>query len=163
MKLKIIALMIGLALISGCANQQPVPRIPFPSAEYEALPTTGTGTIEGQAFLKTVGGDVKYGAGSEVYLVPITSYSEQWYDVSYRQQKPFAVSDPRQAKFVRMVRADGNGNFKFEEVPPGKYFIRADVFWKAPSPYGGLSQQGGSMANRIEVSNGKLTRVIITR
>ena len=163
MKLKLIALMMGLALISGCANRQLVQRMPFPSAEYSALPTTGTGTVEGQAFLKTVGGDVKYGAGTEVYLIPVTSYSEQWYDIVFNQHKVPVISDPRQTPYVRIVQADGAGNFKFEDVPPGKYFARADVTWSAPSQYGGLALQGGPMANRISVSNGKITRTMITR
>ena len=161
--MKLIALMMGLSLIAGCVNQQLAHRMPFPSAEYSVLPTTGTGTVEGQAFLKTVGGDVKYGAGTDVYLIPITSYSEEWYDITFNQHKQTAMSDPRQTPYVRTVKADGAGNFKFEDVPPGKYFARADVTWSIPSPYGGLLLQGGAIANRIDVSNGKVTRIMITR
>lgn len=134
----------------------------FPVAEYSSLAHSGTGTVEGQVFMKTVGGDVKYGAGSEVILNPVTSYSEQWYDASYDLHRPMSPADSRQAQYVLTIQADGSGNFKFSNVPPGKYFVTSSVFWQIPSQFG-LSRQGGMMTNRITVTNDQVTRSIITR
>jgi poly(3-hydroxybutyrate) depolymerase len=161
---RLSAISFCAALLFGCATPpQPVQRIPFPVEEYSRLPTKGTGVVEGQAFLKTNGGDVKFGAGSEVTLIPVTTYSEQWYDVGFVQHKPITESDRRQLPYVRFTQADGNGNFKFTELPAGQYFISAEVIWQAPSPYGGTAKQGGRIANRITVNEGKSTRTMLTR
>lgn len=95
--MRLIAIAAIMIMLSGCAvsQQKPVPRIPFPAAEFAALPTKGTGTLTGQVFMKTVGGDVKFGAGSTVYLVPVTSYSKQWYEVNYIGGQALEAPDPR--------------------------------------------------------------------
>lgn len=162
MKLKILGLVVLGALMVGCATSRPVDRVPFNDAEYARLPESGTGVITGQVFMKTVGGDVKYGAGSPVNLFPVTSYSEQWYDVMFVQHKQLAEPNPKANKYFRTVQADGNGNFQFSDIPPGDYFINSVVQWQAPTQFG-LSNQGGMLANRIKVENGKTTRVMITR
>lgn len=160
---RLAAPLIAAAFLAGCISQpKPFDRIPFPAAEYAPLPTAGTGVVEGQVFMKTVGGDVKSGAGAEVVLNPITSYSEQWYDAAYVKHAPIQKGDERQEKYLRIVQADGSGNFKFSDVPPGKYFLTSGVFWQAP-PQFGLTQQGSQMTNRINVTNGQTIWSIITR
>ncbi|PVZ55504.1 hypothetical protein C9422_21020 [Pseudomonas sp. B1(2018)] len=158
-----LAPVLALAVISGCATQpKPIARNSFPAAEYAALPQSGTGVVEGQVFLKTVGGDVKYGAGSEVILNPVTSYSEQWHDATYSKHAPMEPSDSRQNQYIVTTQADGSGNFRFSGVPPGKYFITSSVYWQAPSQFG-LTNQGGMITNRITVSDGQTVRSILTR
>jgi hypothetical protein len=78
-------LVIGLVVsVVGCASVAPlVPRLPFPSDEYAALATTGTGVVKGQVFMKTRGGDVKTAAGSEIHMDPVTTYSTQHHEVTY--------------------------------------------------------------------------------
>jgi hypothetical protein len=66
---------LAASMSVGCETPQTekLPRMAFPVEEYEKLPTQGTGIVRGQAFLRTVGGDVKVGAGSKVALNPVTS------------------------------------------------------------------------------------------
>jgi hypothetical protein len=47
--------------------------------EYAAFEQPGRGSIAGQAFLTTRGGDVKMGAGRTVTLDPATRYARAWY------------------------------------------------------------------------------------
>lgn len=158
-----IPLALSLAL-SACAipQQQAVPRVPFPASEYDALPKTGTGSLTGQVFMRTVGGDVKFGAGSDVHLQPVTSYSQQWYEVNYLGGQPLAPADPRASQGLLTTQADGNGNFSFSSVPPGKYFLSSTVSWQAPSPYG-LLPQGGVVAKIITISNDSQAREMLTK
>jgi hypothetical protein len=157
------AAVLAGSLLAGCASQpQPIVRIPFPAAEYAALPASGTGVVEGQLFLKTIGGDVKVGAGSEIGLNPITSYSEQWYDASYNKRAPLTSADERLERYVRLTQADGSGNFKFTGVPPGRYFVTGVVLWQSPSQFG-LTNQGGRLTNRITVTDGETTRTMLTK
>lgn len=159
--------MLGLIMIAGALSAcavAPVERIEFPSDEYAMLAKEGTGVVRGQAFLKTRGGDVKVAAGEEVLLNPVTSYSEQWYEVAYLGGKTLTAPDPRYHDHIEKTIADGDGRFVFRSVPPGEYFVTARVVWEAATGYGGgLQAQGGFVTKRIRVSEGEQVDVIITR
>lgn len=160
--IRLMAAAFAFAALAGCVTPQPPQtRMFFPVSEYEALPRAGTGVVEGQVFMKTVGGDVKYGAGSEVLLNPVTSYSEEWYRATFIQNVPLSPADTRQDQYIRTTQADGNGNFRFADVPPGEYYVLSDVYWQAPTQFG-MSTQGGLVAKRISVENDQTARVIVT-
>jgi len=77
---KLLILFICL-VISGCVTSAPRPHlVAFDEVDFLPYAGTGTGKIIGQAFLKTRGGDVKYGAGNEVMLVPNTPYTSEIID-----------------------------------------------------------------------------------
>lgn len=161
----VILISIPVMMVAGCQTIEPIERISFPEPEYTALPTTGTARIQGQAFLKTVGGDVKTAAGNAVYLNPVTSYSEQWY-ASYVTNRPLdpADPDPRLKEYLRETTADGEGRFEFTDVPAGEYFVTTSVVWGVPTgSYGTISQQGGTVTKRISVKDGETIKIIITR
>src|SRR5262245_40298090 len=105
-------LSLTLMTIFSCATP-PVERIPFPREEYAALEKSGSAVVSGQAFLKTRGGDVKTAAGEEVYLNPVTSYSEQWYEVAYTGGRALTEADPSYSDYVQTTIADGDGRFSF--------------------------------------------------
>jgi len=161
-KMRAATLILSISLLTACANQKPVERPPFPVEEYAQLQKIGTGKVAGQVFMKTVGGDVRFGAGSDVYLFPGTSYSDFWYQTNYVSQKPIAPPDSRQMQYTKIVQADGSGNFEFSDIPPGRYYISSMVTWQAPTQWG-LAAQGGWVAKSATVSNGATARVMLTR
>lgn len=149
--------------VTGCATMQPVQRPPFPVAEYESLADEGTGVVTGQVFLRTMVGEVRYGAGSEVFLNPVTSYSTFWYQQDYMAGgRRLTPSDTRQDAYIIETQADGEGRFRFEHVPPGDYYLVSSVFWQVPVGYAS-STQGGYIAERIKVENGKEVKQMLTR
>lgn len=154
-------------LVTGCASLPEVPLPPFPLAEYEALPKEGTGIVSGQVFLRTVSGDVKYGAGSAVHLTPATSYMQFMYANEGTSRPPEgAKADGRLKKYSYTTQADGGGNFRFENIPPGRYFLISDVTWNIdinPGPIPVYSKQGGTIMVPLTVSNGKEIKQHITR
>ena len=96
MSMKVIstlAISAFVTLLTACAMQTPIQRPVFPEAEYQRLELSGSGSVSGQVFMRTVGGDVKYGAGSNVFLFPDTTYSEFWYQRSYIEQKALTPPD----------------------------------------------------------------------
>lgn len=169
--MKSICAVLGTALVislaSGCAMLQPptFEPLPFDEAEYNALPKVGTGTVKGQVFAKTRGGDVKKGAGNNVILIPATVYG----NLRYREQviggKLLAkAEDPRYARYVREQTTDGDGRFTFTNVPSGKYYAVSYITWEAPSsnPYLTTETQGGKVHKEIEVQNDQTLEVILT-
>lgn len=162
----VLSVVVIASLATSCVpmRQPPADRIPFPEAEYAALATKGTATVRAQAFLKTRGGDVKTAAGEEALLNPVTTYSQQWYDVSYVGGRDLKEGDPRQQPFIHRKVADAEGRFTFTDVPAGEYFVIARVVWDAPVGYqGALVQQGGWVAKKIAVKDGEQVDVIVTR
>ena len=147
--------MIACMMVCGCAA---VTRIPFPQEEYAALPTTGTATITGQAFTEPMCRFVEVAAGEEVWLVPVTSYSDQWYNEHYINNNDLTEDDPRQQAFIRKVTADGEGRFTFRNVPAGEYYITSQVSWIS----GGTIQRV-VIAKKTAVADGQELNVILTK
>lgn len=150
--------------LCGCATNLPPP-IAFNAAEAEFSRAKGVAVLKGQSFLRRNDGMVVYGAGSDVMLVPKTNHSEQALQNSFggRKQRPEInllgsnvlgndlKLDPGFQPFIRKTKADGQGNFTFENIPPGQYYVLSRVTWCAPSRYG-CDQQGGDLMETITVT-----------
>ena len=128
--MKKLTIALAILFVSACARTPvTVERIPFNEAEFLALPTTGSATVSGKAFIKTTTGSIHFAKHAEVRLNPKTSYSQQWYEVNYVGRTNIANADPRYLGYVRKVKADENGRFSFKDIPAGDYYISAPVFW----------------------------------
>jgi hypothetical protein len=163
-RLKCALVVATVLLVSGCGVQETarVKRIPFPDEEYKALPKSGTATVTGQAFLRQRGGGVVTAAGQDIALNPITSYSLNWFDIVSNGGRP-EEPDERSFFYIRTVKADAEGRFKFENVATGAYFITTFVIWEVPSGrYGYMRAQGGCVSKRIQVKDGQDMEVIVT-
>ena len=154
--------LVLIAALTGCAAPPQVARVPFSEAEYAALPKAGTGTVTGQAFLTTRGGEVRVAAGREISLNPVTSYSRQWYQVQYQGGRQLSAFDPRIINHIITKVANAQGNFTFKNVPPGDYFITTEVTWSVVVS-GLVTTTGGVIAKPITVRDGQETEVILTR
>ena len=173
-KMKTIAILVCAAILAtGCAGRRAAALyapLPFDAEEYAALPKTGTGTVKGQVFAKTVGGDVKKGAGNVVALLPATSFRKHWYSESYLPSRPASVApDVRHEAYDKEKTTDGEGRFEFTDVPPGQYFVLSSVKWETVSSnqysrrLGLTDSQGGYVVRQIEVKNGATTDAILSR
>jgi hypothetical protein len=144
------------------------PSAPFDETELARCSGTGTGTLVGQAFLKTRGGEVRYGAGQTVVLIPATAYT--------RVTMPFANVDitdpgalvtiqwdPRYHAYRRSTIADAEGEFEFSGLAPCPYIVSTSVTWEAPTGHGYLQQQGGRLAMEADVRSNETTKVVLTR
>ncbi len=161
---KIILLLLVLCLM-GC---QPIikkyPRnAQFYEDEYNPYDKSGTGIIQGQAFLKTRGGDVKYGAGNIVTMNPVTSYSTEWFEFSVKKHIPLEEPDPRTLKYNRQTVADGEGRFEFNDLPAGEYYIACYISWEVPTSSSYMITTGGYAYAKVKVEEGKVIKVVVTR
>lgn len=159
-KAPLIVAIAGLVLFAGCAHQRNHRRhAEFIPAEYEPYRGTGSGVVEGQAFLVSMNGEVKYGAGRTVVLNPVTTYSEEWFLYGVRGNYKLSEGDPRAGQFARTAVADAEGNFRFEGLPPGEYYVACEINWYIDQ----YSTSGGWAYSQVTVQNGKTIRAVVTR
>ncbi len=116
-------------------SQKPVLKCPTPVARKVAFnpeqyaPYTGKGNavIEGKACFTLDDGSEKCFANANVFINPVTDYSDEWYNRGWAGREFLAKADERAFTFNKMVKTDANGNFKFTELKPGSYYVGAVV------------------------------------
>jgi hypothetical protein len=152
----------------------PAPTIPFEESEFQPFAGKGTSTITGQAFLKTAGGEVRYGAGDNVLLIPVTPYTTEKVKALVGvkgEGSSIAASyyimtlqgDIRLQKYIHTVVGDGSGNFEFQNIPAGDYYIVCPIFWSVPNPDLGITDQTGGVAHtKTHVGDGETVKVVVT-
>jgi len=155
MKTLMTLLLLGLGL--ACMPNPKTTAPPFDETALAPYAATGTATITGQAFLKTRAGDVKYGAGNKVALIPDTPYTRARQDAIRRGQK-LGQPDSRLDKYTRYTQADGFGNFEFHNVPAGRYFVTCIITWEV----GRYSKTGGVARAEITIEEGGSAKVVVT-
>lgn len=166
-------------VLSGCAipgAQQKVYSMTesFDEAAVSGMIAKGDGKIDGTAFLRQQGGGVVTCAGNEVRLVPASKYAAQRmvtiYESSFANGEvrllgvyapnASAVFSPNPSAYLTLTRSticDAQGNFEFRDIKDGLYFVVAKVVWQV------RSAQGGSLATRVTVKDGKAARVIMSQ
>lgn len=116
-----------LSLSEETAAEQKMKRIPFPSAEYNRLARTGKGTIKGTIYINNAFQQKVFGAGTRLYLNPVTSYSNQWFKESYLGGQKMEKADSRLFNYLKFTASDSKGNFAFYGVPSGSYYLIGTV------------------------------------
>jgi len=135
----------------------------FNATDAAFINQKGTGTITGQAFLRRNDGMVVYAAGSEVYLVPKTPYSDERFASIYKGSKisyfgsTFKNDSAEYYNYTRKLIADGEGRFVFTDLAAGSYYLTKNVTWMVQ-----YAQQGGWLMERVTVSNGQTSNVIMS-
>jgi hypothetical protein len=163
-----LRLFIAAAAVLGLAACQTVtPTTTFNEAEASTILKDGTGAIEGSLFLRGYRGRIVRGAGEEVELIPVTAYSEERINIIYGRDKyrpilrvgRVARPDPLYDKYKRKTKADIKGNFAFEHVAPGDYFLTGSVTWPDPDK---LFPGGGFVYDRVTVKNNETVKVVLS-
>jgi hypothetical protein len=154
-----VVAMFGL---TACFYTPPRPwerQTQFNPADYAAYDKPAGSSITGQVFLKTRGGDVKFGAGNYVYLDPVTPYYTEWFEHTVLRNFMKPDPDTRTHAYRRETRADGEGRFTFENLPAGDYYIACNIRWMT-----GDGTTGGIAHEKVHVDAGQqLKNVIVTR
>jgi hypothetical protein len=103
-----------------------------PFAVGDLTPWLGQGpaSLHGQAFLKTVGGDVKTCAGARVLLLPATPYVDE---LLAKAKAGISVqTEPRLIAYSRSTICDAQGNFSFAALPAQRWYVLTSVTWGVP-------------------------------
>lgn len=149
-------------LLGGCST--PVAQsVSFNEAEYKYIEASGTAVIHGHAFVRSDTG-VKHGAaGINIYLVPLTAYTEERAKIMESGKEP-AAADPRLENYIKTTVGDWGGDYKFEGLPAGKYLLYCKIEWERQN-FNSMRRDGyGNFyaLARAQVSNGEHKSVVIT-
>ena len=125
---------------------------------------SGSGKIDGQAFLRQRGGGVVRAAGEVVYLTPSVGYfllrslSFELVELYILNHTKFKIvgGDKREDQYIQATKADADGRFSFSGLPDGRYFISTRVVW-----FVGKSLQGGYVKAYADVRGGNSVTVIV--
>lgn len=150
----------ALALLAACT---PVIELSshFDERDYQWAAATGTARITGQAFAKTLGGEVKYCAGEPVSLWPRGRYTDKAYDALVKGVYVRDAPPAELQKYIRTTTADGFGSFEFVDLPAGSFYAVCNVRWMYGS--GIYAQQTGGVAIApVTVAAGMTQRVVVT-
>jgi hypothetical protein len=137
------------------------------AVSWAAVP--GDNTIEGSALMRTSGGEVRTCAALEAAILPVSAYaSERMVHLygnatgGYRPIWHQVVFEPDSDAFYRSVRTtkcDAQGEFSFDGLPDGDWFVQAAVIWEAA----GAGTQGGSLMQRVQLRGGETQKVVLTQ
>jgi hypothetical protein len=137
-----------------------------PMVGLTPLTRPGTGHIEGQAFAKTLGGELRYAAGNTIAIRQHTLYVHDALIFRvYSDSGVNILSSQPDLEFLdsyaRTVTGDGEGRFAFDDLPAGKYVLSATITWHAPQG-SRLVEQQVEVVGSAEVREGETARVIVT-
>jgi hypothetical protein len=163
-----LSLLVIAFCITGCVQPQAPITVTlnstFNEEEAKSLLKDGTNTIQGNAFMRQQGGGVVTCAGNEVFLTPDTDYSKERMVAIYGSseiglsQRPIQfIPDIKAYKdLVKKTQCNSQGNFKFEKVADGTFYVVTSVLWQVAN-----SPQGGNLMKKVSVKNGEIQDIII--
>ena len=121
-----------LLLVAGCAGPMKTSFTPEMEAAARAALEPGEGRILGQAFVQSAKGRVIPAAGQVVGLIPKTPYADDRFRLAYgtgKFRRLFVLGlgnpDPRYEESIREIKADKHGDFEFDNVKDGSYYVQA--------------------------------------
>jgi hypothetical protein len=144
-------------LASGCRPEREV-TTQFAMSSHEQFMRPGTGTVEGQGFMRQQGGGVVRCAGEEVTIVPATPYFREYTDIVRSGGIPKDLMRLRSihSGAVRRSTCDADGKFKFDRLPAGKWIVSTRVIWMA-----GNVPQGGVLVADVDIAPNSVSTVVL--
>lgn len=165
MKTKNYAVLFAACIsLLGCVSAD-VATVPFDATTASYINKSGRNSITGEAFRKRNDGMLVTCAGEEVILFPVTQYAMQrithiYGNVNGGRTNNVLVSagssDPQYLKYTRTTRCDSNGQFAFNGVADGDYYVVTRVVW---NPTESIIPEGGAHGGRVQVSGGKTVKL----
>lgn len=167
-----LVLTVICMLLSACALPQKQLKYfnlksQFNENQAQELMQPGTGTIKGNAFLRQAGGGVVTCAGSTVNLIPATDYAKERITMIYGSSDSgiartveFKFRDDQPGYFIhtKNTKCDSQGNFQFEDIAAGEFFVTTFVSWSV-----GRIEQGGLLMHRYEIRPGQTATHVLSQ
>ncbi len=121
-----IVLGVVACLVMSCSRTY-TRNADFIPEEYAPYEGVGTARVCGQAYLMLEDGKQHVASGDSVLLAPVTSYTEEAFKVKVLHGRSLEPPDPQAIKFEKHTKTDNEGRFCFTDLPPGSYYVVADI------------------------------------
>ena len=95
----------------------------YVEAQYAPYAAGGKAKIQGKACFTLKDGTEKCLAGLEIYINPVTDYSNEWYERGWVGTEYLEVADKRVIPFNKSVKTAQDGSFTFDGLAPGSYYV----------------------------------------
>ncbi len=133
----------------------------FRESEFVGLNGHGNAAIVGAVSMKIRGMEARLRGGTQIFLVPVTSYTTALQE-RIIQRGDLGEVDPRLARYRRIAFANEDGQFSFHHLRAGDYYLFALLRWQLPDE--GATLLAGAMAHaRASVRPGETAHVTLTR
>jgi hypothetical protein len=130
-----------------------IERIPFPIEEYKRVPKRGSHTVSGTVYLENSHSSLQIkGKKVKLWLNPVTSYSIQWYEVSYLGGYKLSKTDKRLFNYLKFTYSNDSGKFNFFGVPAGDYYLTGTISCGQECGYG--EEKSIRLVREISVGRG---------
>lgn len=124
-----LAFAAAVAALAACAQNPTLTRRELINeTEYAPYRGKGAGAIRGQVVIVLSNGQRSYGAGGNVWLLPVTTQTATWMRkvVLPGEVKP-PVFGPEAVQWTAL--SDAEGRFEFTGLPAGTYYVTCPVGW----------------------------------
>jgi len=121
----------------------------YDSKEVSWFKTRGDGTIKGIAKFKSKSGDIRFGEEFRIELMPSCLYTEERLNKIYNSKNsgyvyvedgiPKFTPDPEGYHDTIKTMCNKNGEFEFNNLPSGDYYVIAFMLWEETG--GGIMQR----------------------
>ncbi len=95
----------------------------YVEAQYAPYAAGGKAKIQGKACFTLKDGSEKCLAGLDIYINPVTDYSNEWYERGWVGTEYLEVADKRVIPFNKSVKTAQDGSFTFDGLAPGSYYV----------------------------------------
>ena len=164
---------IAVALVcitaSGCAVAPRQVQLAnnFDREQARELNRSGVNIVSGSALIRQNGGGVVTCAGLEVRLIPKTAYATERIQALYGNtmrgynpvfnQVAFTPDHPDYLQLTRTTLCDAQGNFAFNDVADGDFFLTSQIVWVVAG-----TPQGGGLMQYVSVRGGESRQVVLS-
>ncbi|HTU64860.1 MAG TPA: nuclear transport factor 2 family protein [Steroidobacteraceae bacterium] len=148
--------------ISACAGAPLQLTNAFVLDDVKWVRDAGDSTVTGRTSLRLRDGSLKSCAGFPVELLPVAGYSSERIFRTYAsnqsgqilvedQPPKFTPDAPDYHEYLLKGACDARGEFRFEKVPAGEYYVMTFIIWDVPGS-DPSAKTGGAVMKRIRVA-----------
>jgi hypothetical protein len=116
-----IVAVLGLVFGTGCAATQRT--VAFNEADFAKSAAGGSDVLDGSLSFHYLSVPGILERGNVVYLTPVTPYTAEWYHREVLDGQRLEPPDPRLKKYIRETNVALNGDYHFENLAAGEYYL----------------------------------------